>query len=281
MIPSWIKIKDFDRREYLKTLEILEKNNLNTVCISANCPNRYECFSKKTATFMILGDVCTRNCLYCNIKKGIPQLVDEEEPERIAEAIKTLGIDYAVITCVTRDDLQDGGAEQFVRTVKEIRRKNPSCKIELLISDLKGNPDALDKIIKEKPEVINHNIETVKRLFPKLRPKGSYERSLNMLRRVKESGIIAKSGFMVGLGEKTEEVIKTIRDLKKAGCRMITIGQYLQPNKKCVKVEKFYNETEFLELERIGERMGVKVVAGPLVRSSYKAKENEMEIIEA
>jgi len=279
--PTYIKIKKFNREEYLKTFNLLKKKKLNTVCISANCPNRYECFSKKTATFMILGDTCTRNCLYCNVKKGKPSAVDAEEPKRISEAIKELGIDYAVITCVTRDDLEDGGAEQFIKVIREIRKENPGCKVELLISDLKGNWEALQNIISEKPEVLNHNIETVKSLFSRLRPKGEYSRSLELLRRARDSGITTKSGFMLGLGETEDEIVETIKDLKKTGCDIITIGQYLQPNENCEKVQKFYNEDEFLKLKEIGESLGLRVVVGPLVRSSYKAKENEMEIIKA
>lgn len=275
MIPSWIKIKKFDREKYLKTIELIEKRKLNTVCTSANCPNRYECFSNKTATFMILGDTCTRNCSYCSIKKGKPSIVDKDEPRRIAEAAAELKLDYLVVTCVTRDDLFDGGAEQFVKVIENIREKNPECRIELLISDLNSNIKALKKIISAKPDVINHNIETSKKLFPKLRPKGNYNQSLELLKKIKEINpkIIVKSGFMIGLGENKEEIISTIKDLKENGCDIITIGQYLQPNEKCVKVHKFYNEKEFDEINKIGGDFGIKIIAGALVRSSYKAKE--------
>ncbi|MFO7710458.1 MAG: lipoyl synthase [Candidatus Woesearchaeota archaeon] len=271
MIPNWIRPAPYDRKDFLKTKDIVQSHNLNTVCVEADCPNRYECFSKKTATFMILGDICTRNCKYCNINKGKPKKVDPDEPKRIARAIKRLGLDYAVITCVTRDDLEDGGAGQFVETVKEIRKVNPGCKVELLISDLQG--DALKRIIGSKPDVLNHNIEVVKDLFPNLRPEGDYERSLELLKRVKESGQVTKSGFMVGLGEEDDQIYETIKDLHKAGCDTITIGQYLQPNPECHEVRKYYRPGEFEVFREFGEKLGLKVIAGPMVRSSYKANE--------
>ncbi len=271
-----IQIPEFERKEYVKTKELIEHNNLTTVCIEANCPNRYECFSKKTATFMILGDTCTRNCLYCNIKSGMPEKVDDDEPARIAKAIKKLNLKYAVITCVTRDDLNDGGAGQFVNTIKEIRKLNPNCKIEVLISDLKGDWNSLKEIINAKPDVLNHNIETVKELFPRLRPKGNYELSIQLLKKVKEFNLKLKikSGFMLGFGEEKSQVIQTIIDLKDAGCNIVTIGQYLQPSKKHAEVKKYYSPEEFKEIEKKARQIGVKhVVAGPLVRSSYKASE--------
>ncbi len=269
-----IQIPEFERNEYVKTKELIEHNNLTTVCVEANCPNRYECFSKRTATFMILGDTCTRNCLYCNIKSGMPVKVDADEPARIAKTIKKLNLKYAVITCVTRDDLDDGGAEQFVKTINEIREIKPNCKIEVLISDLKGNWNALKKITDSQPKVLNHNIEVVKDLFPKLRLKGNYELSLKLLKKVKKLNpkIKTKSGFMLGFGESKEEIVQTIKDLKNAGCDIITIGQYLQPSKDHFEVKKYYTPEEFKDIEEKAKQIGVKhVVAGHLVRSSYRA----------
>jgi lipoic acid synthetase len=273
-IPSWIKVKDFDRKKYSETLDLINKNKINTVCVEANCPNRYECFSKKTATFMILGNICTRNCAYCNVKNGIPEEPYEKEPERIANAVKKLNLKYAVITCVTRDDLDDCGSSQFVKVVDEIKKVNSSCKMELLISDLNGNFDALKKIVNLNPEVINHNIEVVKELFKDMRPNAKYERSIKLLQQIKKINpmIKTKSGLMLGLGETKEQIIKTMNDLRKAGCDILTLGQYLQPSEKHAKVKKFYTPEEFNELAKIGESIGfLHVESGPMVRSSYHA----------
>ncbi len=273
-LPPWIKIEKYDKGKYLKTLDIINENKLNTVCLEANCPNRYECFARGTATFMILGDVCTRNCRYCNIKKGWPKSVDSEEPRRIAIAIKKMGLDCAVITCVTRDDLPDGGADQFVRTIKAIKKNNPNCKIEVLISDLQGNWTALKQIIKAEPDVINHNLETVKDIFTLVRPKGNYNLSLNLLQKIKEfsPSLKIKSGFMIGLGENNEQITGTLADLKKNNCDIVTIGQYLQPSPKHFPVKKHYRPLEFKKIEAIARKIGIEeIFAGPLVRSSYKA----------
>jgi lipoyl synthase len=275
-IPEWIKIKDYDKKEYLETLNIIENSNLNTVCVQGNCPNRYECFSKKTATFMILGNVCTRNCKYCNIKKGFPEKVDDTEPLKIAKAIHKLKLNYAVITCVTRDDLGDAGVGQFIRTIQEIKKLNHNCKVEVLISDLKGNYEELEKLVNAKPDVINHNIEIVRDLFAELRPKGDYGRSLQLLRKIKEfvPEMKIKSGLMVGFGETEKQIQNTLRDLKKVDCDIITIGQYLQPKKENFEVVKYYSLKEFEDMKKYGEEIGLrKIFAGPLVRSSYKASE--------
>ncbi|MDZ7611199.1 MAG: lipoyl synthase [Candidatus Moranbacteria bacterium] len=275
-LPSWFKMKNFTRSEYLKTLKLIKKHNLNTVCLSANCPNRYECFSKGTATFLILGNVCTRNCRYCNIKKGKPKDADPAEPKRIAEAVEKLNLHYAVITCVTRDDLPDGGAGQFVSVAEEIRKRKPDCKIEFLISDFGGSAKALRSIVSAKPEVINHNIEVSKELFLKLRPQGSYALSLDLLRKIKEidPGLKTKSGFMLGLGENHDQIIQTMKDLAEAGCDIITIGQYLQPSPENAPVKKYYKPEEFEKIRESGLRLGLKkIVAGPLARSSYHAEE--------
>lgn len=276
-IPDWIKVRvPANIQQYEKTLEILKENSLTTVCQEAKCPNIYDCFSRGTATFMILGDTCTRNCLYCSVKSGKPNPVDEEEPKRVAQAVKTLDLNYTVITCVTRDDLEDGGAGIFAGTVEEIHKIIPECKVELLISDLKGNWGGLKKIVDAKPNVINHNIEVVRELFPKVRPQGSYQRSLELLKKVKEFNLdmITKSGMMVGLGETKIQIIQTIGDLVEVNCNIVTIGQYLQPSPQQVPVRKFYRPEEFDELKEIGEYLGLSYVeSGPLVRSSYKADE--------
>lgn len=272
--PKYLKIKDFNRKKYLETLNLIKKHNLNTVCISANCPNRYHCFSSGTATFMILGENCTRNCRYCNIESKKPEKLDKKEPQRLASAVKKLNLDYIVITSVSRDDLEDGGSSHFINCINEIRKIN-DCNIEVLIPDFKGDKLALENIIKAQPEIINHNIETVKELFSKLRPQGDYTRSLNLLNNVKKinTNIITKSGLMIGLGENKEQIFNTLKDLKKAKVDIITIGQYLAPSNKHAKIKKYYSEAEFLELKQIAKELGFKeVISGPMVRSSYKAK---------
>ncbi|MFP4514682.1 MAG: lipoyl synthase [Parcubacteria group bacterium] len=273
--PKYLKIKDFNRKKYLETLNLSKKYKLNTVCLSANCPNRYHCFSSSTATFMILGEACTRNCHYCNIGNTKPNKVDEQEPKNLALAIKKLNLDYAVITSVSRDDLKDGGSSHFINCINEIRKINDS-KIEVLIPDFKGNKVALEKLIEAKPEIINHNIETVKELFPKLRPQGNFDRSLILLKTIKNinSDIITKSGLMVGLGETKAQILKTLKDLRDVNVDILSIGQYLAPSNKHAKLEKYYTEAEFLELKKIAKEFGFKeVISGPMVRSSYKAKE--------
>ncbi len=275
-LPLWIEVEHYNKKDYMKTKELIEKNRLTTVCVEANCPNRYECFSNGTATFMILGDTCTRNCLYCNILHGVPKELDKGEPERIAEAVKTMKLNYVVITCVTRDDLADSGASQFVKTVAATRKINPGCRVELLISDLKGDWEALNKIIDSKPDVLNHNLEVVNELFPRLRPKGSYELSLQLLKKAKELNpkIKTKSGFMLGFGEKENQIIQTIGDLTRVDCDIVTIGQYLQPSANHFEVKKYYSPEEFKQIEEIAKQMGMPhVISGPLVRSSYKASE--------
>ena len=263
----------FDRKKYVALRDNLDDSGLHTVCIEANCPNRYECFSNDTATFMILGDVCTRNCKYCDVKKGSPLAVDDNEPLRIAEFVEKLNLGYVVITCVTRDDLLDGGAEHFVNVVKEIKKKG-SIRVELLISDLDGNWDALKNIVHEKPDVINHNIEVVKRLFNDLRPGANYDRSLELLKKVKEfdSGMKTKSGLMIGFGESKKEIIETLNDLRIVGCDFLSIGQYLAPSKDHASVVKHYSDEEFEELKNIALDLGFEhVESGRLVRSSYHA----------
>jgi|AntRauTorckE6833_2_1112554.scaffolds.fasta_scaffold02105_5 lipoic acid synthetase len=275
-LPSNIKIKNFDRHKYLDTLKLIKAHSLNTVCVEANCPNRYYCFSNGTATFMILGKFCTRNCRYCNIENRKPVKVDSHEPERVALAIEKLNLKYVVITSVTRDDLEDKGVGHFIAVIKAIREKNMNCKIEVLIPDFQGNTSALKQLSQVFPEVINHNIETVKGLFKSLRPQGDYNLSLSLLKNIKKENndTIVKSGLMVGLGETKRQIIKTLEDLRESTVDILTIGQYIAPSIGHAPVIKYYKNREFLNLKNIAKDMGFsEVVSGPLVRSSYQAKE--------
>ncbi len=275
-LPKNIKINNFDRYKYLETLKLIKKYSLNTVCLEANCPNRYYCFSSGTATFMILGKFCTRSCRYCNIENKKPQKIDCDEPKRISLAIEKLNLNYVVITSVTRDDLKDKGVGHFIAVIKAIRERNKNCKIEVLIPDFKDNECALKKLSKVFPEVINHNIETVEELFGDLRPQGDYNLSLSLLKNIKKenSKIIVKSGLMVGLGETKEQIIKTLKDLSRSDVDILTIGQYLAPSDNHAPVIKYYSDKEFLDLKNIAKDIGFsEVVSGALVRSSYQAKE--------
>jgi lipoic acid synthetase len=249
---------------------------LHTICEEAKCPNIAECFGRGTAVFLILGTVCTRDCRYCNVTHGLPTPVNDHEPRNIAESVQTLGLKYVVVTSVTRDDLIDGGASVFFNTVREIRRLNKSCKIEVLIPDFMGNVAAVQTVIDAAPDVINHNIEVVEELFPLIRPQGNYQRSVNVLKMIKskEPRIPTKSGFMVGLGETKEQILRTIQDLRAARVDYLTIGQYLQPTKNHVDISRYYTPEEFLELKKAALLVGFKhVESGPLVRSSYHAQE--------
>ncbi len=252
----------------------LRKLSLHTVCEEANCPNIGECFSRGVATFMILGDTCTRNCPYCDVNHGKPKPLDEKEPENVAKMVKKLGLRYVVITSVDRDDLSDGGASHFAKTIKAIKALNKSILVEILIPDFKGKSGALKTVIDAKPDVINHNIETVPSLYPKVRHRGNYEYSLSVLRQVKKLSpdTPTKSGIMVGLGEIKEEIIDVMKDLRKVDCDILTIGQYLQPSLNHLPVSKYYTDEEFEELGEIGYSLGFKeVYSGKLVRSSYRA----------
>jgi len=254
---------------------LINNAKVHTVCQEAQCPNIWECFSRKTATFMIMGDRCTRNCRFCAVNHGPNRFPDPEEPVRIAGMVQNLNLDYIVITSVTRDDLPDGGASFFGRTVKEIRRKVPNSFIELLIPDFQGNKDALRSITEVRPDVLNHNIETVPRLYSIVRPEAIYQRSLDLLKQAVtlDSTIIAKSGLMLGLGEQPEEILNTLKDLLDAGCRLVTMGQYLQPTKAHLSVERYIPPKEFNNWRKIALEMGfVEVASGPFVRSSYHAK---------
>ncbi len=273
--PSWLHRKIPSGGQTFKTDAILEKYRLNTVCEEAKCPNRMECYSKKTATFLTLGKECTRNCGFCDIDfNKTPKLPEKDEPERIAASTKELGLKHVVITMVARDDLPDGGATQVARIIKEVRAQNPGVTIEVLTSDFGGITSSLDIVLEEKPEIFNHNIETVRQLTPRVRHKASYDRTLEVLSYVKaqNKAQFVKSGIMVGLGETKEEVKETMQDLVNAGCDIITIGHYLQANIKKLRVKTFVTPEEFKEYEEFGYQIGAKhVYSGPFVRSSYNA----------
>lgn len=272
-LPEYLKRPIIDTEKTKTVRHILKNKCLNTVCEGARCPNKSECYAKNTATFLIMGNVCTRNCRYCNITTARPEPLDTKEPKHIAEAVHELGLKYAVITSVTRDDLPDGGAEHFAQCIKEIRSFGKDTKIEILTPDFKGKKEALDSIIKVHPDVFNHNIETVESLFKTARPQGNYRLSLEVLKYIKDnSDIITKSGLMVGLGEEINDIEKTLIDLKEAGVDIITIGQYIQPSKKHLEVSKYYTPQEFEELKDLAKKVGFKnYQIAPLVRSSYMA----------
>ncbi len=270
------KVKSPLTPEVTKMKAMLRMLNLHTVCEEASCPNIGECFGRKTATFMIMGDTCTRACPYCDVSHGRPKPLDPAEPLNIARAVKMLGLKHVVVTSVNRDDLPDGGASHFAKVIKAIREEKPDCTIEVLIPDFLGNRKSLETVAQAKPDVINHNIETVPSLYPKVRHRGDYKRSLQVIKWIKEidKDIKSKSGIMVGLGEEKEEVVEVMKDLVENNCEIFTIGQYLQPSRNHIPVKKYYSEEEFKEFEKIGYSLGFKeVFSGILVRSSYHADE--------
>lgn len=276
--PSWLKVR-LGKSTSQKVRHMLNEARLHTVCQSAACPNIGECFESGTATFLIMGNTCTRNCRFCNIQGGIPESIDEDEPARIAETVAQLQLNYAVITSVTRDDIQDGGASHFAATIKAIRMQNPKCRIEVLIPDFLGNEDSLRIVVSALPDVLNHNIETVPRLYKRVRPGADYRRSLELLKRAGNQGALTKSGIMVGLGERLEEIQEVIIDIHKAGVRILTIGQYLQPSKLHLPVARYYHPDEFAQLRRFAIDQGFTTVeSAPLVRSSYHAEKTALEI---
>ena len=272
-LPEYLKRPIIDTDTTRNVRRILKNRCLNTVCENARCPNKNECYTKNTATFLIMGNFCTRNCRYCNIATNRPEPLDENEPLHVAQAVKDLGLKYAVITSVTRDDLPDGGAEHFSKCIFEIRKLSPDVKIEILTPDFKGDKKALDCIIEAHPDVFNHNIETVKNIFKTARPQGDYDVSLKVLKYIKEnSDIKTKSGLMIGLGENFEEIESTLLDLKACGVDIVTIGQYIQPSKEHLPVSKYYTLEEYKELENLAKKCGIgHFQIGPLVRSSYRA----------
>lgn len=274
-LPDYLKRPIIDTDKTRTVRKILKTKCLNTVCENARCPNKNECYTKNTATFLIMGNDCTRNCKYCNISCARPEPLDLEEPKHVAEAVQALGLKYAVITSVTRDDLPDGGAEHFANCIYEIRKLCPDTKIEILTPDFKGNKDCLDVIIKAHPDVFNHNIEAVRDIFKSVRPQGDYECSLEVLKYVKDnSDILTKSGLIIGLGETFEQIEQTLIDLKNVGCDIVTIGQYIQPSKHHLEVAKYYTPEEYNKLKELANKIGIKNhQIGPLVRSSYRAAE--------
>jgi len=274
--PAWLKVKAPGGPNYAHVRQVMQALKLNTVCEEAHCPNVGECWEHRAATFMILGDVCTRNCAYCAVPHGTPLTLDRDEPRRLAEAVAAMGLKYIVVTSVDRDDLPNGGAEQFADVVKETRLKLPDAQVELLIPDFKGNEAALRIVVEAKPDILNHNLETVRRLYRLARPGGRYDRALELLARAKtmDPALPTKSGVMVGLGEAWDELLTAMRDLRDVGVDLLTIGQYLRPSAAHLPVARFYTPDEFAELRRLGLQMGYRhVESGPLVRSSYHAWE--------
>lgn len=272
-LPPWMKVPLPHGVDYARVKNAIEDNKLNTICSSGNCPNKGECWSAGTATFMILGEKCTRNCRFCYVKTLMPDPVDWDEPRRVAETIKTLALKHCVITSVARDDLEDQGASFWAMTIKTIKQANPGITMEVLIPDFSNNKDLLNLIINEKPEVISHNVETVERLSPKIRSMATYERSLKVLNYISLSGIITKSGLMVGIGETEEEVFKSMDELLKAGVRVLTIGQYLPPSERHTLLVEYIKPEVFEHYKKTGLVKGFRYVeSGPLVRSSYHAE---------
>ena len=271
--PPWLKVKFPANGSFFQVSDILKKHHLQTICQSAKCPNITECWTARTATFLILGDTCTRSCGFCAVKKGTPQALREDEPAKVAEAVDSMGLDYAVVTSVTRDDLPDGGARVFARTIRTIKELRPGTKVEVLIPDFGGSEEALAEVIAAQPDVLNHNLETTAPNYPRInRPARSYERSITVIERAARTGTTAKSGMMVGLGETAADLDQAFEDLRAAGCRLLTVGQYLQPTKDNPPVARYYTPKEFEALREHALRIGfAEVAAGPLVRSSYHA----------
>ena len=273
--PSWLKVKLPTGESYKKVRNLVSEHKLHTICESGNCPNMGECWGAGTATFMILGNVCTRSCDFCAVSTGKPEEVDVFEPARVANSVKLMNVKHAVITSVDRDDLQDGGADMWVKTVSAIRRKSPDTTLETLIPDFAGKWENLQRIIEVAPEIVSHNIETVRRLTKKIRVQAKYNRSLELLLRLKKGGMKTKSGLMLGLGETEEEVIETMQDLRSVEVDILTLGQYLQPTPKHAEVKDFITPEKFDEYQKLGLEMGFRFVeSGPLVRSSYHAEKH-------
>jgi lipoic acid synthetase len=278
--PEWLRMKRQGGADYNDVKRLLRTASLNTVCESANCPNRGECFNSRTATFMLLGEVCTRHCTFCNIPGGRVAPVDADEPRRVAEAVRELALKFAVVTSVNRDDLPDGGAAHFASTIRQVRRLNPGCGVEVLIPDFCGDPQALQTVLDAEPEVLNHNLETVPRLYREMRPQADYRRSLMVLGRARQwadatgARVKVKTGIMVGVGETLDEVTELMRDAARAGTQVLTIGQYLQPSHRHHPVIRYVEPAEFDRMAEIGRELGIDwVESGPMVRSSYHARE--------
>jgi len=271
-LPKWMKMEMPSGANYSRVKNLVKKNGLHTICTSGKCPNIGECWNHGTATFMILGNICTRNCKFCGVPTGTPLIPDPEEPVKIAESIRIMSLKHAVITSVDRDDLPDLGASFWVKTILKIKEVNPNVKMEVLIPDFQGKKELIQQVINTSPEVISHNVETVERLTPQIRSVAEYRRSLSVLSYISHSGIITKSGIMLGLGEKEEEVIETMKDIRKAGCKVITIGQYLAPPSSPLPVTEYITPGQFDKYHKIGIELGFSFVeSSPLVRSSYHA----------
>ncbi len=277
--PSWLKVKLPTGENYTDLKNLMRRQSLHTVCEEARCPNMAECWNHRTATFMILGDTCTRSCGFCNVKLGVPSALDLDEPRRVAESVKELNLRHVVITSVNRDELKDGGASIFAETVCLINESMPDTTVEILIPDFRGVEEAFFTIMKNPPEILNHNIETIPRLYSVVRPQAKYERSLNLIHWFKEKGLKTKSGMMVGIGETNDEVLSAMNDLVTHGCDILTIGQYLQPTKEHLPVDRFVNLDDFKMFKEEGLKMGFKIVeSSPLVRSSYHADQQARAI---
>ncbi len=273
--PEWLKVRVPGGEQYTTIKSLIGQQRLHTVCEEARCPNMGECWSAGTATFMILGDTCTRSCGFCAVKTGRPGTLDWDEPRRVADAVKQMGLRHAVITSVNRDERKDGGAPIFAESIRLIREAVPGCKIEVLIPDFKGSEEALNIVLDAKPDVLNHNVETVPRIYRIVRPQAKYKQSLELLHRAKMRGFLTKSGMMVGIGEEPDEVLQVMRDLCHVECDILTIGQYLQPTKNHLPIERFVHPDEFTMYREEGKKMGFKhVESGPLVRSSYHAEKH-------
>lgn len=273
-LPPWFKVKLQQGPAYRDIRQVVDGLGLHTICEEARCPNIWECWNNRTATFLILGDICTRRCHYCSVTTGRPLAVDYEEPLRVAQAVQAMRLKHAVITSVNRDELDDGGAPVFAETIRQIRQLNPACTVEVLIPDFEGKETALQTVAAERPEILNHNIETVERLFPDIRPQGKYRRSIQLLARAKHMGMTTKSGLIIGMGETADEIRAVMRDLRSVRCDIVTIGQYLQPTRQHLPVSRFYHPDEFAAFKAEGLALGFShVEASPLARSSYHAEQ--------
>ncbi len=273
--PDWLRVKLPIGEKYTKVREIVSEHKLHTICQSGNCPNMGECWGEGTATFMILGNICTRSCGFCNVATGKPEAVDPFEPLRVAKSVKLMNIKHCVITCVDRDDLEDGGADIWVKTIRKIRELSPGTTMETLVGDFQGRMENFQMVIDEKPEVLSHNLETVRRLTKQVRVQAKYDRSLDVLKRANKNGMRVKSGLMLGLGEAKEEVLESMNDLLRSGVHILTLGQYLQPTKEHLPVAEFIHPDIFAEYKQTGLEMGFRYVeSGPLVRSSYHAEKH-------
>jgi lipoyl synthase len=282
--PEWLKIRLGDPTNQNHVLKLIEGLNLHTVCQEAKCPNIFECWSDRTATFMLAGDICTRHCGFCAVGKGKPGGLDPEEPRHVAEAVRHLNLAHAVITSVNRDDLPDGGAAHWAETIREVRRLNPACKVEVLIPDFNGDREALDAVLDARPDVLNHNTETIARLYRRVRPDADYRQTLTLLERAarrrdeEDRGMLTKSGIMVGLGETFDEVVELMKDLRSVSCDIMTIGQYLQPYERRLPVERYVTPEEFARWREVGVSLGFRhVESSPLTRSSYHARQQAAE----